>query len=192
MVDGGMIERFLDRVPDHVIVVFDEAYHEFLEDPPDTISHVRNGKNVCVMRTFSKAQGLAALRIGYGIAPVEIADLLNRARQPFNANAMAQAGALAALGDSEHVARTVKNNEEGLMFLQDSFDQRGLHYIESKANFVLVEVGDGDAVFAGMLARGVIVRAMRGYKLPGWVRISVGTKAENERCIEVLDEVLQD
>ena len=78
------------------------------------------------------------------------------------------------------------------MFLQDSFDQRGRHYIESKANFVLVEVGDGDAVFAGMLARGVIVRAMRGYKLPGWVRISVGTKAENERCIEVLDEVLQD
>ena len=192
MVDSGMIERFLDRVPDHVIVVFDEAYHEFLEDPPDTISHVRMGKNVCVMRTFSKAQGLAALRIGYGIAPVEIADLLNRARQPFNANAMAQAGALAALGDSEHVARTVKNNDEGLTFLQDSFDQRGLHYIESKANFVLVEVGDGDAVFAGMLARGVIVRAMRGYKLPGWVRISVGTKAENERCIEVLDEVLKD
>ena len=191
MVDGGTIERFLDRVPDHVIVVFDEAYHEFLEDPPDTITHVRNRKNVCVMRTFSKAQGLAALRIGYGIAPEEIADLLNKARQPFNANAMAQAGALAALGDSEHVARTVKNNDEGLTFLQDSFDQRGLHYVESKANFVLVEVGDGDAVFAGMLARGVIVRAMRGYKLPGWVRISVGTKAENERCIEVLDEVLK-
>ena len=192
MVDGVMIERFLDRIPDHVIAVFDEAYHEFLEEPPDTIGQVRKGKNVCVMRTFSKAQGLAALRIGYGIAPKEIADLLNRARQPFNANAIAQAGALAALGDDEHVSRTVDNNAEGLAFFEKSFDQRGLHYVESKANFVLVEVGDGDAVFAGMLSRGVIVRAMRGYKLPEWVRISVGTKEENERCIEVLDEVLKD
>ena len=191
MVDGDMIERFLGRIPDHVITVFDEAYHEFLKDPPDTISHIKNGKNVCVMRTFSKAQGLASLRIGYGIAPVNIADLLNRARQPFNANAIAQAGALASLGDSEHVARTVENNDVGLAFLQDGFDQRGLRYVDSKANFVLVEVGDGDAVFAGMLARGVIVRAMRGYKLPEWVRISVGTKAENERCLEVLDEVLK-
>ena len=191
MVDGVMIERFLDRIPDHVIAVFDEAYYEFLEEPPDTIGQVRKGKNVCVMRTFSKAQGLAALRIGYGIAPVAIADLLNRARQPFNANAIAQAGALAALVDNEHVSRTVENNAKGLAFFEESFDQRGLRYVESKANFVLVEVGDGDAVFAGMLSRGVIVRAMRGYKLPGWVRISVGTKEENERCIEVLDEVLE-
>ena len=143
------------------------------------------------MRPFSQAQGLAALRIGYGLAAVYIADLLNRARQPFNANAIAQAGALASLGDSEHVARTVENNDVGLAFLQDGFDQRGLRYVDSKANFVLVEVGDGDAVFEGMLARGVIVRAMRGYKLPEWVRISVGTKAENERCLEVLDEVLK-
>lgn len=191
MVDGNAIDRFVSRIPDHVIAVFDEAYHEFLRDPPDTIEHIRQGRNVCVMRTFSKAQGLAALRIGYGIASVEIADLLNRARQPFNANAIAQAGALAALEDSEHVARTVENNDEGRAFLEEGFRQRGLHFIESKANFVLVEVGDGDTVFAEMLARGVIVRAMRGYKLPGWVRISVGTRAENERCLEVLDQVLK-
>ena len=191
MVDGQAVDRFVSRIPDHVIAVFDEAYHEFLKGPPDTISYVRREKNVCVMRTFSKAQGLAALRIGYGIAPTGIADLLNRARQPFNANAIAQAGALASLGDIEHVARTVANNDAGLALLQGGFEQRGLRFVESKANFVLVEVGDGDAVFAEMLSRGVIVRAMNGYKLPGWVRISVGTRAENERCLEVLDEVLR-
>ena len=133
---------------------------------------------------------LAALRIGYGLASAPVADLLNRARQPFNANAIAQAGALAALGDDEHVARTVDNNNEGLAFLQKAFEERGLRYVPSVANFVLVEVGDGDAVFAAMLSRGVIVRAMSGYKLPGWVRISIGTQSQNKRCLEVLDEVL--
>lgn len=144
------------------------------------------------MRTFSKAQGLAALRIGYGIASEPVANLLHRARQPFNANGIAQAGALAALGDPEHVARTVANNDDGLSLLQDAFEKRGLRYVPSMANFVLVEVGDGDEVFQKMLAHGVIVRAMRGYKLPGWVRISVGTRAQNERCLEVLDQVLAD
>ncbi len=186
------IDRFMNRLPDHVVTVFDEAYYEFLSDPPDTVKYVREGRNVCVMRTFSKAQGLAALRIGYGIASEPVANLLHRARQPFNANGIAQAGALAALGDLEHVDRTVANNNEGLSLLQDGFEKRGLRYVPSMANFVLVEVGDGDEVFQKMLAHGVIVRAMRGYKLPGWVRISVGTRAQNERCLEVLDQVLAD
>ena len=186
------IDRFMDRLPDHVIAVFDEAYHEFLTDAPDTVKFVKEGRNVVVMRTFSKAQGLAALRIGFGLASAPIAALLHKARQPFNANAIAQAGALAAMADDDHVSKTVANNNEGLALFHEEFGKRNLRYVPSVANFVLVEVGDGDRVFAGMLKRGVIVRAMRGYKLPGWVRISVGTPAENRRCLEVLDEVLAD
>ncbi len=191
LVGQSEIDRFMDNVPDHVVVVFDEAYHEFLGNPPDTVKYVQEGRNVCVLRTFSKAHGLAALRIGYGLASESVADLLNRARQPFNANAIAQAGALAAIRDDEHVVRTVANNNEGLALLQEAFEGRGLSYVPSVANFVLLEVGDGDAVFQKMLEQGVIVRAMRGYKLPGWVRISVGTRTQNERCLEVLDRVLR-
>lgn len=191
LVGQSEIDRFMERLPDHVVAVFDEAYHEFLSDPPDTVKYVKEGRNVCILRTFSKAHGLAALRIGYGLASGPVADLLNRARQPFNANAVAQAGALAAMKDDGHVARTVVNNDEGLAFLEKAFEQRGIRYVPSVANFVLLEVGDGDAVFQKMLEQGVIVRAMRGYKLPGWVRISVGTRAQNERCLEVLDGVLR-
>ena len=192
LVGQEAIDRFVDRLPEHVVAVFDEAYHEFLEDAPDTVKFVREGKNVVVMRTFSKAQGLAALRIGFGLAAAPLAGVLHKARQPFNANAIAQAGALAAIGDDDHVAKTVANNKVGLELYHAEFAKRGLRYVPSVANFVLVEVGDGDRVFAEMLKRGVIVRAMRGYKLPGWVRISVGTPEENRRCLEVLDEVLAD
>jgi histidinol-phosphate aminotransferase len=189
LVGQEAIDRFVDRLPDHVVAVFDEAYHEFLTDAPDTVKHVKAGRNVVVMRTFSKAQGLAGLRIGYGLAPAPLAALLHKARQPFNANAVAQAGALAAINDREHVAKTVANNRAGLEYYHAAFAERGLNFVPSVANFVLVEVGDGDRVFQEMLQQGVIVRAMRGYKLPGWVRISVGTPVENARCLEVLDAV---
>jgi len=190
MVGQVEIDRFMARVPDHVVVVFDEAYHEFLADPPDTLKFVREGRNVCVLRTFSKIHGLAALRVGYGLASPDVAGILQKARQPFNVNAIAQAGALAALNDAEHVARTVAVNREGLAFCEHALASRGIEYVPSHANFVLARVGDGDRVFGDMLRKGVIVRAMRGYKLPDWVRISIGTAAENRRCIEVLDEVL--
>lgn len=184
------IDRFMERVPEHVVVCFDEAYYEFLETPPDTLKYVREGRNVCVLRTCSKIHGLAALRIGYGLASKPVAGLLQKARQPFNTNAVAQAGALAALADDEHVARTREVNAKGLAFYEQAFAERGLEYVPSVANFVLVKVGDGDQVFDRMLKQGVIVRAMRGYKLPEWVRISVGTEAQNRRCLEVLDEVV--
>lgn len=184
------IDRFVNRLPDHVVAVFDEAYFEFLEEAPDTLKYVREGKNVCVMRTFSKAQGLSALRIGYGFAPAHIAGLLNRARQPFNANAIAQAGALAAIADEDHITATVKNNKEGLGFFESAFAERGWEFVPSHANFVLVNVGDGDRVFQELLTKGVIVRAMRGYKLPEWVRISIGTPPQNQRCLEELDALL--
>ena len=192
LVKQAEIDRFIDRLPDHVVAVFDEAYYEFLEEAPDTLRYVREGRNVCVMRTFSKAQGLSALRIGYGFAPPHIAGLLNRSRQPFNANAIAQAAALAAINDQEHIEATVQNNKDGIAFFENAFEQRNWEFIPSHANFVLVKVGDGDRVFQELLKKGVIVRAMRGYKLPEWVRISVGTPSQNQRCLQELDALLSD
>jgi histidinol-phosphate aminotransferase len=192
MVDQATIDRFMDRVPEHVVVCFDEAYHEFLESPPDTLKFVRQGRNVCVLRTCSKIHGLAAVRIGYGLASREVAAVLQKARQPFNANAVAQAGALAALDDVAHAATTRELNFASLRAYQEAFDRRGLRYVPSSANFVLVEVGDGDAVFAAMLRRGIIVRAMRSYKLPGWIRLSTGTPAQNDRALQALGEVLDE
>lgn len=190
MVGEEALDRFMAKVPDHVVVCFDEAYYEFLETPPDTVKYLREGHNVCILRTCSKIHGLAALRIGYGLASSGVAAILQKARQPFNANAIAQAGALAGLADDEHIKRTQAVNREGLAFWQSAFKERGMNFIPSVANFVMVEVGDGDAVFGEMLKKGVIVRALRSYKQPAWIRVSVGTPEENRRGLEVLDEAL--
>jgi histidinol-phosphate aminotransferase len=190
LVDQDAVDRFMERVPEHVIVIFDEAYHEFLRQPPDTLRYVREGRNVVVLRTFSKIQGLAGTRVGYGLAPAHLAEVLQKCRQPFNVNSIAQAGALAGLADEEHQQRTRELTWEGLAFYEEAFRELGLEFVPSHANFILVKVGDGDRVFREMLRRGVILRAMRGYKLPEWVRISVGTPAQNERCVAALREVL--
>jgi histidinol-phosphate aminotransferase len=190
MVGQAAIDRFMARVPEHVIVVFDEAYFEFPDSPPDTLKYIREGRNVCVLRTFSKIHGLAALRVGYGLASKNIAALLQKARQPFNVNSIAQAGALAALADTEHIAKTREVNRIGMAFYEKEFTARGLEFVPSHANFLLVKTGAGDQVFRDMLKQGVIVRAMSSYKLPEWVRISVGTESQNHRCLEVLDSVL--
>lgn len=190
IVDEETIDRFMAKVPEHVIVVFDEAYFEFVTDAPNTLKYVREGRNVIVLRTFSKAYGLAGLRIGYGLGAPQVTQILQKARQPFNTNEVAQRAALASLADVDHVQATVSNNAEGLSYYETAFQEMDLEYVPSVANFILVNVGDGDRLFAEMLKQGVIVRAMRGYKLPGWVRISVGTKAENERCLSVMKEVL--
>ena len=184
------IDRFMAGLPEHVVAVFDEAYFEFLEEAPDALKYVKEGRNVVVMRTFSKAQGLSALRIGYGITTAELGGLLNRSRQPFNANAIAQAGALAAIHDEEHIAATVANNAVGRDFFESAFTARGWEFVPSHANFVLVKVGDGDRIFGELLKKGIIVRAMRSYQLPEWVRISVGTPFQNERCLQELDQLL--
>jgi histidinol-phosphate aminotransferase len=183
MVGQAAIDRFMERVPGHVLVIFDEAYVEFLDNPPDVIRYVREGRNVVVMRTFSKIQGLANLRIGYGLAPERIATVLQKTRQPFNANGIAQAGALAGLGDTDHMRRTRELTREGRTYLQAEFSAMGLEFVPSVANFVLVRVGDGDAVFQTLLRRGIIVRAMRSYKMPAWIRISVGTMDQDRRFI---------
>jgi histidinol-phosphate aminotransferase len=190
VVSFDALERFMDKVPEHVVVVIDEAYYEFMHEPPDTMKFVKEGRNVILLRTFSKIQGLAGLRIGYGIGPAELISVVHKTRQPFNANAIAQAGALAGLLDDEHQNKTRQITDEGRSYLESEFTSMGLEYVPSHANFVLVKVGDGNAVFQKMLDKGVIVRAMAEYKLPDWIRISVGTIEQNLRCIATLKEVL--
>jgi len=146
------------------------------------------------MRTFSKAHGLAALRIGYGMAPAHLATILQKARQPFNTNAFAQAAALAALEDNSHADLSVSTNLAGLEQMHKALEERGLDYTPSHANFILVKVGEaedaGDQIFNHMLKQGVIVRAMRAYKLPQYIRITIGNEAMNTRCLKALDAAL--
>ncbi len=191
LVGQAALDRFVERVPERVIIVFDEAYHEFLEEPIDTLKFVREGRpNVIVLRTFSKIQGLAGLRIGYGLGASDLITVLHKTRQPFNANAIAQAGALAGLADGEHQTKTRALTIEGRQRFEGAFAEMGLEYVPSQANFVLVKVGDGDAVFKALLRRGIIVRAMASYQLPEWIRVSIGTPAQNERFLAELPQVL--
>jgi histidinol-phosphate aminotransferase len=183
------IDRFIERVPPHIVVIFDEAYYEYLDNPPDTLRFVRAGRNVAVLRTFSKIQGLASLRIGYGIARPELIQVLHKTRQPFNVSGLAQAAALAGLDDGEHRRATKRMTDEGRAYLQREFAAMDLRFVPSVANFVLVNVGDGPKIFRALLERRVIVRALKGYNLPQWVRISVGTMEQNRRCIAALKEV---
>lgn len=187
------VRRLLDAVPADVLVVLDEAYIEFLDNPVDLIPDVRSGDrpNLILCRTFSKIYGLAGLRLGYGIAGKELVAAMEKARQPFNVNSIAQAGALAALDDTEHMDRTRANNRVGVAYYESAFAKLGLRFIPSSANFVLVEVGDGSKVFAELQRRGVITRPMGSYGLPQWLRISVGTPAENARCLTQLVEILR-
>ena len=188
----GDIERLLNEVPDEVVIALDEAYFEFIEEPIDLLKVIREGAkpNLLVMRTFSKIYGLAGLRIGYGVGHPEFIAELEKIRQPFNVNSVAQAGALAALDDTKHVERTRRVNRRGLKLYTRTFRKLGVEFVRSAANFILVRVGDGQRVFNEMQKLGVIVRPMAGYQLPEWVRISVGTPKQNERCLEALKTVL--
>ena len=164
MVDEAALDLFVSKVPDHVLVVIDEAYIELLppERRPDVLKYVREGNQVVILRTFSKAYGLAGLRVGYAIAPSDGIDLLNTVRQPFNLNAMAQAAALAALADDEHVAKTRKMSREGLDYLYDALDERKIAYVPSVANFLLVKTGDSRDFFEQLQRESVIVRPNGG------------------------------
>lgn len=187
-----MVE-LINKVPDHVLLVMDEAYIEFLNDVVDLVPFIRSGakSNIILMRTFSKIFGLAGLRLGYGIAAAELVTALEKVRQPFNINSIAQAGAMAGLDDEEHIQKTRTNNFSGLHIYEAEFRKMKLEYVPSAANFILVKVGDGQRVFNELQKLGVITRPMGGYQLPEWIRISVGTPAENQRCIEALRQVLQ-
>jgi histidinol-phosphate aminotransferase len=185
--------QFVNDVPDDVLLVMDEAYLDFLDDPLDLVSLVRLGTrpNLILMRTFSKIYGLAGLRIGYGIGNPEFIAALEKIRQPFNLNLLAQSAALAALDDDEHVRKTRANNFAGLEFFAKAFRSLKLEYVPSHANFILVRVGDGQRVFEALQRQGVIVRPMGGYQLPEWIRISIGTPPENERCLAALKTALK-
>jgi len=187
------VARFVNEVPPHVLLVMDEAYLEFLEHPVDLLPLIRAGDkaNLLLMRTFSKIYGLAGLRLGYGIGHSELIAALEKVRQPFNINALVQAAALAALDDAEHIARTRANNAAGLEFLQNAFRQMRLEFVPSAANFVMVRVGDSPRIFDNLQKQGIITRPMAGYGLPEFIRISVGTPEENDRCVAGLKKALQ-
>jgi len=180
--------HFVNDVPDEVLLVMDEAYIEFLNDPVDLVPLIRLGarKNLLLMRTFSKIYGLAGLRIGYGIGESGFVSALEKIRQPFNVNMVAQSAAFAALDDDEHVRRTRANNFAGLEFFERAFREMKLEFVPSSANFILGRVGNGQKVFEAMQKQGVITRPMGGYQLPEWLRISIGTPQENERSLKAL------
>lgn len=179
---------FLDAVPASVLVVLDEAYAEYVTAPnyPHGPALLERYPNLLVTRTFSKAYGLAALRVGYGLSGAPLADLMNRIRQPFNVNAPAQAAALAALGDQAHVTASREANRAGMAQLQAGFARLGLPTLPSAGNFLCVEVGEGAGSFQALLRRGIIVRPLAGYGLPRHLRVTVGLPAENELLLEAL------
>jgi histidinol-phosphate aminotransferase len=183
---------FIAAVPSDVLIALDEAYVEFLDAPAEVLPLVRSGqrKNLLLLRTFSKIHGLAGLRLGYGIGDPECIGALEKIRQPFNLNSVAQAAALAALDDAEHVEATRRNNFAGLRCFAEVLPTLGLQFAPSHANFLLVRVGDGQRAFHALQRLGVIVRPMGGYGLPEWIRISIGTPAENQRCLEALRQAL--
>ncbi len=188
---AAALRRLVREVPPHVLLVVDEAYLDFLDEPLDLLPLVRAGArpNLLLARTFSKIYGLAGLRLGYGIGQPGFIGALEKVRQPFNINSLAQVAALAALDDDAHRRRTKANNRAGLRFFERAFRALPLEFIPSAANFILVRVGDGQRVFSELQRRGIIVRPMAGYQLPEWIRISVGTPAENARCVAALREL---
>ena len=183
------IIAFAESLPDHVIFCLDEAYAEYLEDPPDLRPLIRDGKKIIAMRTFSKIYGLAGLRIGYGYGNPELINLLQKARQPFNVNSVAQETAITALDDQEWVLECRKKNQSGLKQLEDGFRKLKLEFVSSKANFLLVKVGDGQKMFKDLQHLGVITRSM-AQGLNEYLRISVGTEIENKKVLHAIKVIL--
>ncbi|MCK6408596.1 histidinol-phosphate transaminase [Thauera sp.] len=191
-IPGGELEAFLAKVPRHVLVVLDEAYTEYLDAGQryDSIAWLARFPNLLVSRTFSKAYGLAGLRVGYGIGHPEVVDLMNRVRQPFNVTSVALAAAEAALGDDEFLARSAEVNRRGMEQLVAAFRELGLEWIPSAGNFVTFKVGDAIGVNQALLRQGVIVRPIAAYGMPQWLRVSIGLAEENARFIEALRQAL--
>ena len=184
------IFAFVRGLPEHVVFVFDEAYAEFVQNPPDLRPLIAEGRKVICLRTFSKIYGLASLRVGYGYAAPELVALLNRVRQPFNVNALGQAAALAALDDRDFAKQCAQNTRTGLRQLEEGFRRLELEFVPSVANFILVRVGAGIRIFDVLQKVGVIVRPMRPYGMPDWLRVTVGTPEQNVRFLAELEKAL--
>lgn len=188
------LTNFLKQVPDNVIVVFDEAYYEYIDHPdyPNSIALQENYPNLIITRTFSKIYGLAGLRIGYSITTTQIASVLNRIRLPFNVSVPALVAAAAALQDDEHVKKSLRVNQLGMQQLSEGFERLKLEYIPSVCNFLTVDVGrDGQQVYQELLKHGIIVRPLVPYGMPNHLRISIGSEHENSRLIDALTEILK-
>jgi histidinol-phosphate aminotransferase len=189
MVTAAEVDTLMAHVPEEVIVVFDEAYYEYVRscDFPDSLAYVKQGRNAIVLRTFSKIYGLAGLRIGYGLTTPEIADYVNRVRPPFNTNSLAQRAALAALEDEQHVTRSRTLNEQEMAVVRAGLEALGIHPLPSETNFIYADVGqDGHKVFEALLKEGVIVRHLHGRML----RITIGLPEENRKFLQALKKVL--
>lgn len=193
--DKQTLRIFLESCPEHLVVVIDEAYFEYvMEDGyPDCIQWVNEFPNLLVTRTFSKAFGLAGLRVGYGVSSEIIADLMNRVRQPFNVNSLALSGAEAALGDIEHLQNSIRLNQAGMQQLINAFDKLGLEYIASVGNFICVDVKQpGMEIYEKLLHKGVIVRSVANYGMPNHLRITIGLEDENNKFIKALENILSE
>ncbi|TVV42200.1 histidinol-phosphate transaminase [Thalassolituus sp. C2-1] len=189
------LTAFLDKVPERVLVLLDEAYFEYVDEAeyPNGIQLLSRYPNLVITRTFSKAYGLASLRVGYGISSPQIADLLNRVRPPFNVDSFALAAAAAALSDDDYVAQSVAANKAGMQQLTAAFEALGLSYIPSVGNFIAFRVPEAMGamdVYKQLLAKGVIVRPVANYEMPQYLRVSIGTQAENATFINALTAVL--
>ncbi|HCA23002.1 MAG TPA: histidinol-phosphate transaminase [Pseudomonas sp.] len=192
-IERAALEAFLDRVPENVIVVLDEAYTEYVEtdDVPNGVDYLPRYPNLLVSRTFSKAYGLAALRVGYGLSSPVIADALNRVRQPFNVNSLALAAALAALQDEAYLIESRRINRQGMQQLEDGCAALGLSWIPSRGNFLAIDLGrEAAPVFQALLREGVIVRPVANYGMPNHLRVTIGLPEENQRFLDALKQVL--
>lgn len=184
--------KLMDSVPPDVLVVVDEAYSEYItkSDYPDTKKYLAQYPNLVITRTFSKVYGLAGLRLGYAISSPEIADILNRARLPFNVNMIAAKAAIAAIQDQNYVALSVKTNTQGMQQLEEGLKQLGLKYIPSIGNFITMDVGDGAVFYQQLLFEGVIVRPLKAYNMPRHIRVTIGTHEQNERFLSAVQKLL--
>lgn len=182
----------MESVPPHILVVVDEAYVEYIQHPdyPNALTFLPRYPNLIITRTFSKAYGLAALRLGYAISSPEIADMLNRARLPFNVNSFATKAAYAALQDQEHVQHSIKLNREGMKQMEAALKKLSLNFISSLGNFITIDVGDAGKVYQQLLQEGVIVRPLNAYDMPRHIRVTIGTPDQNQRFVNAIQRML--
>ncbi len=193
LIDKTALETFLKQVPEHVLVILDEAYDEYLSvaDKSEAIGWLTQFENLIISRTFSKAYGLAGLRVGFGLMHASLADILNRIRQPFNVNLIAQAAAVASIADNDFVAKSYAANQAGMLQLTQGFNQLGLEYIDSYANFVSFSVNNAAQVNQQLLENGIIVRPVANYDMPDYLRVSIGLFSENKRFLETLELIVK-
>ena len=193
MVDKKAVDKFIKQIPENVVIVFDEAYYDYVEDEsyPNSLSYVLEENNVIVLRTFSKIAGIAGVRVGYGIAKPELIGYLNRVVNPFTTNRLAQVAALASLDDEEHRKKVLRSNQEGKRYLYRELKKLGLFYVHTEANFIFVDLKeDSEVIFEKLLKKGVIIRPGKTWGCPNFIRVTIGTTYENKRFIQTLKETM--